>query len=125
MKASATCRGQPAAGRAEREPVRGTGLEGRGRPHRRRTRIGCQRASVYPDDANAAIPAPGYAIVNARVQAKQQLGQWRLKQFVRVNNLFDRRYVGSVIVGESNKRYYEAAPGRNWLLGVSAQYQFR
>jgi iron complex outermembrane receptor protein len=80
---------------------------------------------VYPDDANAAIPAPGYAIVNAHVQAKQQLGQWRLKQFARLNNLFDRRYVGSVIAGESNKRYYEAAPGRNWVLGVSALYQFR
>lgn len=82
-------------------------------------------AKMYPDDANAAIPAPGYAIFNAHVQAKQQLGQWRLKQFVRVNNLFDRRYVGSLIVGESNKRFYEAAPGRNWLLGLSAQYQFR
>jgi iron complex outermembrane receptor protein len=29
-----------------------------------------------------------------------------------------------VIVGDANKRYYEAAPGRNWVLGVSAQYQF-
>jgi iron complex outermembrane receptor protein len=80
---------------------------------------------VYPDDANSATPAPGYAIVNTRVQAKQQLGQWQLKQFARINNLFDRRYVGSLIVGESNKRYYEPAPGRNWVLGVSALYQFR
>jgi len=29
-----------------------------------------------------------------------------------------------VIVGDTNKRYYEAAPQRNWLLGVSAAYQF-
>jgi iron complex outermembrane receptor protein len=41
-----------------------------------------------------------------------------------VNNLFDRNYIGSVIVGDSNRRYYEPAPGRNWVLGVSAQYQF-
>ncbi|MBQ5950449.1 TonB-dependent receptor [Massilia sp. ST3] len=79
---------------------------------------------VYADDANAATPAPGYGIVNARVQASQQAGGWKLKQFARLNNLFDREYVGSVIVGESNRRYYEAAPGRNWILGVSAQYQF-
>ena len=79
---------------------------------------------VYPDDANAATPAPGYAIFNARVQASQQLGPWRLRQYARVNNLFDRDYVGSVIVGDSNRRYYEAAPGRNWILGASAQYQF-
>ncbi|MEH6438306.1 TonB-dependent receptor family protein [Massilia sp. DD77] len=79
---------------------------------------------VYADDANNAAPAPGYGIVNARAQASQQAGRWKLKQFARLNNLFDREYVGSVIVGESNRRYYEAAPGRNWILGVSAQYQF-
>jgi iron complex outermembrane receptor protein len=79
---------------------------------------------VYADDRNADIPAPGYALANARVQATQQLGGWRLKQFVRLNNLFDRNYIGSVIVGDSNKRYYEAAPGRNWLLGASAEYRF-
>ncbi len=80
---------------------------------------------VYAEDTNSATPAPGYAIVNARVQASQQLGGWKLRQFARLNNLFDRDYVGSVIVGDANRRYYEAAPGRNWILGVSAQYQFR
>lgn len=80
---------------------------------------------VHPDDANAATPAPGYGIVNARVQARQEIGQWRFKQFARLNNLFDRDYIGSVIVGDSNRRFYEPAPGRNWVLGVSAQYQFR
>jgi iron complex outermembrane receptor protein len=79
---------------------------------------------VYPDDANQATPAPGYAIFSARVQANQQLGGWRIKEYARLNNLLDRAYVGSVIVGDSNKRYYEPAPGRNWVLGASAQYQF-
>ena len=79
---------------------------------------------VYAEDSNTMTPAPGYAIVNARVQASQQLGGWRFKQFARLNNLFDRTYVGSVIVGDTNRRYYEAAPGRNWIMGVSARYQF-
>jgi iron complex outermembrane recepter protein len=76
---------------------------------------------VYVEDSNLETPAPGYAIANLRFSAEQQAGVWRLKQFVRVNNLFDRRYAGSVIVGDAGKRYYEPAPGRNWLLGVSAQ----
>jgi iron complex outermembrane receptor protein len=80
---------------------------------------------AYPDDANAARPAPGYAVFNARVQARQGAGRWYVKEFVRLNNLFDRTYVGSLIVGDSNQRYYEAAPGRNWIMGVSAQYRFR
>ncbi|MEM8515475.1 iron complex outermembrane receptor protein [Massilia sp. MP_M2] len=81
-------------------------------------------SKVYAEDTNTAQTAPGYAVVNARVQASQQFGGWRLRQFARLNNLFDRDYVGSVIVGDANRRYYEAAPGSNWLLGVSAQYQF-
>jgi len=82
-------------------------------------------SKVHPDDANAAVPAPGYGILNARLQARQQIGPWQLKQYLRVNNLLDRDYVGSVIVAESNRRFYEAAPGRNWMLGVSARYQFQ
>ena len=79
---------------------------------------------VYADDANADRPAPGYGVLNLRVHAQQQAGAWHIKEFARLNNVLDRQYVGSLIVGDSNKRYYEAAPGRNWLLGVSARYQF-
>ncbi|QNA87494.1 TonB-dependent receptor [Massilia sp. Dwa41.01b] len=82
-------------------------------------------SKVHPDDANTAVPAPGYGIVNLRLQAHQQSGQWRFKEFARLNNLFDRDYVGSVIVGDSNRRFYEPAPGRNWVVGFSAQYGFR
>jgi iron complex outermembrane receptor protein len=75
---------------------------------------------LYADDANAATPAPGYMIFNARVQATQQAGGgWRVREYARVNNLFDRNYIGSVIVGDTNKRYYEPAQGRNWTLGAS------
>ncbi len=81
-------------------------------------------SKVYAEDANTEIPAPGYGVVNARVQAQQMFGGWRLKQFARLNNLGDRQYVGSLIVGDANKRFYEAAPGRNWMLGFSAQYTF-
>ncbi|GJJ05702.1 hypothetical protein RugamoR64_62400 [Duganella rhizosphaerae] len=81
-------------------------------------------SNIYAEDANADKAAPGYGVLNARVNASQQWRGWRLKQFVRLNNLLDKQYVGSLIVGDTNKRYYEAAPGRNWLIGASAQYQF-
>jgi iron complex outermembrane receptor protein len=79
---------------------------------------------VYAEDANSEIPAPGYAVVNARFNAKQASGPWRFKQFVRLNNLMDRKYIGSLIVGDANKRYYEPAPGRNWMVGASVAYTF-
>ncbi|MES2153055.1 MAG: TonB-dependent receptor [Pseudomonadota bacterium] len=81
-------------------------------------------SKVYAEDANSEIPAPGYGVLNLRAQAKQDGGGWAFKEFVRLNNLLDKTYVGSVIVGDSNKRFYEAAPGRNWMLGASAQYRF-
>ena len=85
---------------------------------------GIASKKFYTEDTNAEIPAPGYGILNARVLAKQSAGRWKFTEFVGLSNVLDRDYVGSVIVGDANKRYYEAAPGRNWLAGVSAQYQF-
>jgi iron complex outermembrane recepter protein len=38
---------------------------------------------------------------------------------VRLNNMFDRHYVGSVIVDDGNSRYFEPGPGFNVLGGVS------
>jgi iron complex outermembrane recepter protein len=85
---------------------------------------GIASAKVFAEDANAEAPAPGYGVANARVQARQGFGGWQLKEYVRINNLLDKQYVGSVIVGDANKRYYEAAPGRTFMIGASAQYAF-
>jgi iron complex outermembrane receptor protein len=79
---------------------------------------------VYAEDANTERPAPGYAVVNLRGQARQEVRHWRFKQFLRLNNVFDRSYIGSVIVGDANKRYYEAATGRQWIAGFTAEYNF-
>jgi iron complex outermembrane receptor protein len=81
-------------------------------------------SKIYAEDSNLDQAAPGYGILNARATASQQWRGWRFKQFARLNNLLDKNYVGSVIVGDANKRYYEAAPQRNWMLGASALYQF-
>ena len=79
---------------------------------------------IEVSDSNTDKAAPGYLIANLRLGAEQKSGAWRLREFIRLNNLFDRDYVGSVIVGDGNQRYYEAAPGRNWLAGVNVQYLF-
>jgi len=81
-------------------------------------------SKIYAEDTNLERAAPGYVVVNARIQARQSIDRWRFRQFLRVNNLFDRSYVGSVIVGDTNRRYYEAATGRQWVMGVSAEYTF-
>jgi hypothetical protein len=54
----------------------------------------------------------------------QQRGALRYAAFLRLDNIFDRQYAGSVVVSDANGRYYEAAPGRNWLAGISARYSY-
>jgi iron complex outermembrane receptor protein len=55
---------------------------------------------------------------------EQKSAGWSLKEFLRIDNLGDRKYSGSVIVNEGNSRFFEAAPGRSYLLGLSASYGF-
>ncbi len=85
---------------------------------------GIIRSKVYVEDSNLQKAAPGYAIANLRFGIDRKLGPLALRGFLRFDNIFDRQYVGSVIVGDSNGRFYESAPGRTWLAGVSARYTF-
>ncbi len=55
--------------------------------------------------------APAYTIANLRIAAEHRRGDLRISGFVRINNLADRNYVGAVIVGDTNGRYFEPAPG--------------
>ncbi len=79
--------------------------------------------AVAVNDFNSA-DAPGYTIANLWAGLEQVAGRWRFREFARVNNLFGREYIGAVIVGDANGRYYAPAPTRNFLLGALAVYEF-
>ncbi|MGZ8269353.1 MAG: TonB-dependent siderophore receptor, partial [Burkholderiales bacterium] len=78
---------------------------------------------VFVDDANSQSAAP-YTVANVRFGFEQRSRQWRFSEFLRIDNVTDKQYIGSVIVADANGRFYEPAPGRSWLLGVSAQLTF-
>jgi iron complex outermembrane receptor protein len=78
---------------------------------------------VYVDDANSGFATP-YTIGNLRAGFEQRGKTWRLVEFVRADNVTGRQYLGSVIVADTNGRFYEPAPGRNYLAGISAQLRF-
>ncbi|WP_217475402.1 TonB-dependent receptor family protein [Stutzerimonas stutzeri] len=85
---------------------------------------GQYRGKVYVEDSNQDKPAPSYAAFNWRTRLDQRLGPWLFHELVRIDNVLDRQYVGSVKVADSNARYYEAAPGRSWYLGAGVAYNF-
>ncbi len=62
--------------------------------------------------------APGHVLLDAEVAREWQVGTHSLRAFARIDNLFDRAHIGSVIVNEGNGRYYEPGPGRGALLGL-------
>ncbi len=80
-------------------------------------------SKVYVNDANSDA-AGGFGVLAAHVGYAVTLGPWDLGAFVRGDNLFNRRYAGSVIVNETSSRFFEPAPGRTWLAGVNASASF-
>ena len=50
--------------------------------------------------------------------------RWSLSVSGRVDNVLDKRYAGSVIVNEGNARFFEPAPGRDYVLKLAGTYAF-
>jgi len=59
---------------------------------------------LYVNDRNTDA-APAYTVMNARVGLSGTTAAATLKGYARLNNLFDRNYAGSVIVGDTNGRF--------------------
>ena len=80
---------------------------------------------VFANDTNTASAA-GYAV--ASLHSSYQLGgsatregpRWQL--WARLDNLFNRRYAGTLIVNDGNGRFFEPAAGRRLMMGVRAQF---
>jgi iron complex outermembrane receptor protein len=73
------------------------------------------------DDRNTDFAA-GWGVVNLSVQQALAVGRWKLRAFFRVDNVLDKRYIGSVIVNEGSGRFFEPAAGRSWAVGLDARY---
>jgi iron complex outermembrane receptor protein len=80
-------------------------------------------AKIYVNERNSDA-APAYTIANVRVGVQKRIAGVQWRAFARLNNVTDRNYVGSVIVGDSNGRFFEPAPGRNWFAGIAANVGF-
>ena len=91
---------------------------------------GLYRSKLYVEDSNTAKAAPSYALFNWQARFEQKVGAMTFNQVLRIDNLLDREYIGSVIVANDNGspgpagRYYEPGPERAWYVGAGVQYQF-
>lgn len=78
---------------------------------------------VYVDDVNSDT-APSYTVASIYTGYAWKYADWGVNGFARIDNLFDKNYAGSVIVNDSNSRFFEPADGRNWSAGIKVSKQF-
>jgi len=84
---------------------------------------GRHNSKAYVNDTNTDA-APSYTIFNVRAGFEQKLASWSFSEFLRVENVFDKNYIGSVRVNDGNLRFFEPASDRNFLLSLNANYKF-
>jgi len=87
-------------------------------------------SSLFADDRNTVyvngwgakgIGVPqglGKGVTNLRLSWTQPLGSGQIAPFLGINNLFDKQYVGSVVVNGISGRVFEPAPRRNVYAGA-------
>lgn len=82
-----------------------------------------RNAKVFVDDANSDA-AEGYTVANIRFGFEQRGPGWHLAQYLRIDNLANKAYIGSVIVAEGNRRFFEPALPRSVSVILSARREF-
>jgi len=83
---------------------------------------GSAASNVAVNDLNTQF-APGYGVLSGSIGYLFDWNDSQVSTYLRLNNLFDHSYVGSVIVNESNGRYYEPAPTRTIFGGIQINWK--
>ena len=80
-------------------------------------------SDTYAYDNNNVAYRPGaYTIANLRASLDQKYSNWSIKEFVRLDNIFDRSYVSNVKVNSTTP--FEPGLPFNYTVGLSASYKF-
>jgi iron complex outermembrane receptor protein len=85
--------------------------------------IGVQAVDAVPVATLNDQRAAGYAVADAHAGYAFDTPRFAGRVFVSIENLGDRRHVGSVIVNEANGRYFEPGSGRTVLLGGELRFK--
>jgi iron complex outermembrane receptor protein len=86
------------------------------------SRLGLRHVGSVAVDSARDLRAGAYTVVDAEATRKFALSGVDARAFLRLENLLDRQYVGSVIVNEANGRYFEPAPGRSVFAGIDLRW---
>lgn len=82
---------------------------------------GQQRSRIFIADNNA-VAAPGFHTLDFSLGGEVSVSALALDWWLKLANLSDENYVGSVVVNQSNGRAFEPALGRNVTAGINVKY---
>lgn len=82
-----------------------------------------QRSRVFTADDNA-VAAPAFRTFDLSAQGDYSFNAVNLGWWLKIANLSDENYIGSVVVNQANGRAFEPALGRNVTAGVNMRYTF-
>ncbi|QHE75093.1 TonB-dependent receptor family protein [Hydrogenophaga sp. PBL-H3] len=82
--------------------------------------------SVFANDANNRLTALAekHTLFGIGARFEQTTGAWTWREFVRIDNLTDKKHAGSVIVNDGNSRFFEPGLGRSLSAGVELSRRF-
>lgn len=75
------------------------------------------RGDVVATDDNTVV-APSHALWHLAVQYEHASAQWTLAPWLKIHNVTDRDYVGSVVVNQGSGRAFEPGVGRELQAGI-------
>jgi iron complex outermembrane receptor protein len=81
------------------------------------------RSKIFADDLNTS-QASGFSMVNIRAQQKYKWGPFNTTTYAGIDNLFERKAAGSVIVNQANSQFFEPAMPLTALVGIQATMPF-
>ncbi len=74
------------------------------------TQVEARHASPVSVDDQNSDAAAAYTVSTLRFGLEQKAKDWRVTQTLRIDNMANVNYIGSVIVADSNSRFVETAP---------------
>ena len=78
--------------------------------------------SLYADNSNS-VKVPGYVVSGLRATYEFQPGNWLLRPYIGINNLFNEHYNSNIRINAFGARYFEPAPERNIYAGIVIRFQ--
>ena len=85
---------------------------------------GIYSSKTFANDTN--LDSLGnYGMFNWRGGFTQNVNNWKINEYVRVENITNKSYVSNARVNDSASRFYEPGLPRNWAVGLNASYSFK